>query len=172
MNFFSLLHEDINANKGNFKGLFIVIFFRVSQLFSFKKYSIKWWFGLPILILYRLISDYIMSIELKPNTVIGAGLRIEHGFALVVNKNTIVGSNALFRHSITIGCKKMPDGSEGMSPIIGNNVEIGANTVIIGGVKIGDNVKIGAGSVVIKDIPNNAIVVGNPARVIKYINDK
>ena len=46
-----------------------------------------------------------------------------------------------------------------------------ANSVIIGGIKIGDNAIIGAGSVVISDIPANAIVVGNPARIIKYLDN-
>jgi len=49
-------------------------------------------------------------------------------------------------------------------------VNIGANVCIIGGITIRNNVTIGAGSVVIKDVPDNAVVVGNPARVIRYIN--
>lgn len=61
-----------------------------------------------------------------------------------------------------IGCK------EWLLPTIGDNVSLGANVVIIGGVHIGNNVTIGAGSVVVKDVPDNAVVVGNPGRVIKY----
>ena len=108
-----------------------------------------------------------MGIELKPNTIIGKGLRIEHGFSLVVNKNTIIGDNVLLRHSTTIGCKRLQDGTEGPSPVIGNNVEVGAHVAIIGDITIGDNVKIGAGTIVIKSIPSNVIVVGNPARIIR-----
>ncbi|WP_440896760.1 DapH/DapD/GlmU-related protein [Amphibacillus sp. Q70] len=55
---------------------------------------------------------------------------------------------------------------------IGNNVWIGANSVILPGVKIGDNTVIGAGSVVTKDIPANVVAVGNPCRVIREINDR
>lgn len=51
--------------------------------------------------------------------------------------------------------------------IIGNNVFVGANSIILPGVKIGDNVVIGAGSVVAKNIPSNSIAVGNPCKVIK-----
>jgi len=51
--------------------------------------------------------------------------------------------------------------------IIGNNVFIGSNSVVLPGVKIGDNVVIGAGSIVVKDIPSNSIAVGNPCKVIK-----
>lgn len=53
-------------------------------------------------------------------------------------------------------------------PTIGDDVSVGANVLIIGKVKIGNNVTIGAGAVVVKDIPDNAIVVGNPGHVIKY----
>jgi maltose O-acetyltransferase len=52
---------------------------------------------------------------------------------------------------------------------IGDNVWIGGNTTILPGVTIGSNVTIGAGSVVVKDIPDNCVAVGNPARVIKEI---
>lgn len=50
-----------------------------------------------------------------------------------------------------------------------DNVSLGANVVIVGGVKNGNNVTIGAGSIVVKDIPDNSVAVGNPAKVIKQI---
>ena len=64
----------------------------------------------------------------------------------------------------------LKDGSDSKSPIIGNNVEIGSNACIIGDIKIGNNTKIGAGTIVIKDVPDNCIVVGNPARIIPNEN--
>ena len=54
-----------------------------------------------------------------------------------------------------------------MRPWLGNNVKVGANVVVIGDVHVGNNVYIGAGAVVTKDIPDNCVVVGNPARIIK-----
>ena len=57
-------------------------------------------------------------------------------------------------------------------PTIGNNVYIAANSTVIGGIEIGDNVIIGAGYVVTKDVPSNSVVVGNPARVIRSIEEK
>lgn len=57
-----------------------------------------------------------------------------------------------------------------LRPKIGNNVNLGCNVTIIGDVTIGNNVTVGAGAVVVKDIPNNAIVVGNPSRIIGYNN--
>lgn len=56
-------------------------------------------------------------------------------------------------------------------PVIGDNVYIAANATVIGDVHIGNNVIIGAGSVVVKDIPDNSVVVGNPARIIRMINE-
>lgn len=57
-------------------------------------------------------------------------------------------------------------------PIIGDNVSLGATVTIIGNVKIGNNVTIGAGSVVVKDVPDNCVVAGNPAKIIRYINQE
>ena len=70
----------------------------------------------------------------------------------------------MLRNSVTIGHKKLADGSLSACPRIGNNVDIGANACIIGNVQIGDNVVIGAGAVVVKDVPSDCVVVGNPAK--------
>ncbi|WP_157154241.1 sugar O-acetyltransferase [Brachyspira murdochii] len=55
---------------------------------------------------------------------------------------------------------------------VGDNVWIGANTVVVGGVKIGNGAVIGAGSVVVKDIPDNVLAFGNPCRVIREITEE
>lgn len=71
-----------------------------------------------------------------------------------------MGKNIEIQHSVTIG-----ENSRGV-PKIGNDVFIGARTVIIGDIKIGNNVKIGASSVVVNDVPDNCTVVGVPAKVV------
>lgn len=58
----------------------------------------------------------------------------------------------------------------GGKPTIGNNVTIYAGAVVVGGVSVGDNVVIGANAVVVKDVPSNVVVVGVPAKIIKYNN--
>lgn len=100
------------------------------------------------------------------SSIIQGGLVAFHPFATVINAKSI-GKNFIFRNSLTIG-NKNNDNSQ--LPVIGDNVEVGANVVIIGPIKIGDNVIIGAGSVVVKSIPSNCVIAGNPARIIKQLN--
>ncbi|WP_083714669.1 serine acetyltransferase [Bacteroides bouchesdurhonensis] len=96
---------------------------------------------------------------------VGGGVFCIHPTSTYLNANKI-GINFSCRQNTTIGNKLDTRPSE--RPFIGDNVTIGANVVIIGNITIGNNVTIGAGSVVVKDVPSNAIVVGNPARIIKY----
>ncbi len=86
-----------------------------------------------------------------------------HPYSTVLNAESI-GTGFSCAHCTTLGW-----GKEG-KPIIGDNVVLGAAVTIIGGIRIGNNVTIGAGSVVVKDIPDNSIAVGNPAKVIKTID--
>lgn len=102
------------------------------------------------------------SLIIPFSTKIGGGLQMAHAYATVLNAESI-GDNFSFIHCTTIGKK----GDK--RPVIGNNVTLGANVVIIGDVKIGNNVVIGAGSVVVKDIPDNSVAIGNPAKVIKTL---
>lgn len=122
--------------------------------------------GIPYLMLYRVIIEWILCIELPWNTQIGPGLRLFHGMGLVVNDRTVIGRNVVLRHTTTIGVKEtLPFGTQA-APIIGDNVDIGAHVIILGPITVGNGACIGAGSVVVKDVPAGATVVGNPARVI------
>lgn len=95
----------------------------------------------------------------------GGGIYFEHAVATHIAARH-VGKGCIFRHLTTLGVKSKNRHSE--RPWIGNNVDFGVNVTCIGNVHVGDNAIIAAGSVVVKDVPANAIVAGNPAKVIKY----
>lgn len=97
---------------------------------------------------------------------IGEGGYFPHSYSTIINAKS-VGKNFICRQCTTIGNKI--DGHNDLVPTIGDNVTLGANVVIIGNVSVGNNVIIGAGSVVVHDVPDNSVVVGNPARVIRTL---
>lgn len=164
MNIVTYLLQDWRANRGNPKGKLVMLMFRLVQYVN--QYTILKIIFIPYLIWYRFFVEWCLCIELPRKLIIGKGLILYHGQALVVNFKTIIGDNCVLRNSVTIGHKKLADGTMSAAPRIGNNVDIGANVCIIGDITIGDNVVIGAGSVVVKNVPSNCVVVGNPARVI------
>lgn len=96
---------------------------------------------------------------------IGGGCIFFHPYATNLNANSI-GKNFSCAHCTTLGWGK------GGHPTIGDNVVLGATVTIIGNVHIGNNVIVGAGSVVVKDVPDNCVVAGNPARIIRYLDKK
>ncbi|WP_426585157.1 serine O-acetyltransferase [Mucilaginibacter sp. R-33] len=156
--------KEIKLLNGNSKGIFFLLFFRTSAFFT-RNLPLKI-VGLPVRLLYRIIIQWIMGIDVFDFTKIGSGFNVYHGQGLVINGAVIIGDNVIARHNTTIGNAKVNGGS----PVIGNNVQIGANAVIIGEITVGDHAIVAAGSVVVKDVPAFAVVAGNPAKVIKYLN--
>jgi putative colanic acid biosynthesis acetyltransferase WcaB len=148
-----------------FKSKLIILCYRVGAYLKYKPKIIRI-LSLPYFVLYKLMTEFFLSLELPLNTQIGPGLTIYHGFGIVINGGTTIGKNCVLRQGVTIGNKLMSDGTESCCPIIGNNVEVGANAIIIGDIIIGDNVKIGAGTVVTKSVNENSVVVSNQMRLI------
>jgi putative colanic acid biosynthesis acetyltransferase WcaB len=164
-----VLSQDLVANQaGSIKSRLVLILFRFVQGCAALPGGLSI-LKLPARLIYQLIVEWFLGIEIPWNTEVGPGLRLLHGVALVVNAETVIGKNCTLRHCTTIGNKILADGTPSGSPRIGNNVEVGSNVVILGPVTIGDGVVIGAGAVVIKDIPPYSVVAGNPARIIRTI---
>jgi putative colanic acid biosynthesis acetyltransferase WcaB len=158
------LFQDWQSNRKNFKGQLVLFLFRLASLIN-RSMIAKVVFILYLLF-YRYAVEWCWCIELPRKLKVGKGLTLFHGQALIINQGVVIGENCTLRNSTTIGHKKLADGSFSKCPRIGNNVDIGANVVIIGDIEIGDNVIIGAGSVVTKSFPPNCTIVGNPAKVL------
>ncbi|MBX2978424.1 MAG: serine acetyltransferase [Flavobacteriales bacterium] len=158
------IFQDWRANAGNPKGRLVLLHFRLAHLL--RQSPITFLLFIWYFLLYRILVEWFLGIELPWKTRIGPGFRVDHGQALVVNDGTVFGADCCVRNSTTIGNKQLKDGTYSRAPRFGDRVNIGANAVVIGPITIGNDVMIGAGAVVIKDVPSNSIVVGNPGRVI------
>lgn len=112
--------------------------------------------------LHHLIHRFGISIDV--GTSIGDGFYIGHFGGIVVNGASKIGKNVNISHGVTIG--QTNRGQYKGVPTIGNNVYVGPGAKIIGGISVGNNVAIGANAVVTRDIPDNSVAVGIPARVI------
>ena len=105
------------------------------------------------------------GIEIHPGAQIGKGLFIDHGSGVIIGETTIIGDNCTLYQGVTLGGTGKEQGKR--HPTLGNNVMVSAGAKVLGSFKVGDNSKIGAGAVVIKEVPDNATVVGVPGRVVR-----
>ena len=160
-----LIKEDVESYK-NKRNLFLPFVLALLYLLENDIYFRKM-FYFRIGNLSYLIKWYIPGAKtFYPSGKIGGGIYLPHPYATILNAKEI-GENFTCRQCTTIGNKY--DGRNDLCPTIGNNVTLGANVCIIGDIHIGDNVIVGCGSVVIKDVPDNCIIAGNPAKIIKSL---
>lgn len=136
-------------------GFRYVYFFRKTSFAN--KFTKIFWMICLRLCMYR------TSIQIPYTTKIGRGFRIIHFGTIVINPLTIIGDNFNISQGVLIGNSS---GKNAGTPIIGNNVCINANAIVIGGVRIGNNVLIAPGAFVNFDVPDNSIVIGNPGKII------
>ena len=141
-----------------YQGFHVLLFYRIAHFF----YKRKCFF------IARLISQFarfLTGIEIHPGAKIGRRLFMDHGMGIVIGETATVGDDCTIYHGVTLGGtgkerkKRHPD--------IGNHVMVGCGTKILGPIKIGDNVKIGANSVILKDVPGNVTIVGVPGKIVK-----
>jgi len=154
--------QDWEANAGNWKSRSAMLMYRAAQTIRRQDPPLRW-LGTPIMAFYVVYVEWALGIELNLKSKIGPGLRLYHGMGLVVHEAAVLGSNCALRHCTTIGMRNGPADC----PSIGNNVDIGSNSVLLGAITIGDNAIIGAGSVVLHDVAPGDVVAGNPARSIR-----
>ena len=154
---------------------------RVFKYFFFNaSFRITFWFrigtylqtksGLLYKLLYGVVflihkhNQYLTGIQLPLGTKVDKGLSFSHFSCIIINHGSRIGENSTIQ-GVTIGSVRGPKGGV---PTIGNNVVLSSGSKVIGNVRIGDNVMIGAGAVVVNDIPDDAVAVGIPAKVISY----
>ncbi len=126
----------------------------------------------------RIISQtirFFTGIEIHPGAKIGKNLFIDHGMGVVVGETSEIGDNVTIYHNVTLGGSSPSIDSERQRhekrhPTIGNDVVIGSGAQIIGPINVGNNARIAANAVVVKDVPENATMVGIPARAVKLEN--
>jgi serine O-acetyltransferase len=125
----------------------------------------------PAGILYRILLNkykYKYGFQIPAGTKIGKGLFIGHFGTIVVNSKAVIGEHCNLSHGITIG--QANRGKLMGVPVIGDYVWIGTGAVIVGKITIGSNVLIAPNAYVNFDVPDNAIVIGNPAKIIEKEN--
>jgi serine O-acetyltransferase len=157
------IRYDLYSRSENKLKRFIIIGDLSARLFYDKYFRTLFYFRLNnfpskiLRVFYPKERYFIIDIH----TVLGKGVQLAHPYSTILNAEHI-GENLYVNHLVTVGEK------HGRKPRIGNNVQLHANCIVIGGIEIGDNAIIGAGSVVVKNVPENAIVVGNPGKIIGY----
>lgn len=109
----------------------------------------------------------VTTVHFDRRVTIGNNLHLIHPICIVIHPKTVIGDDVGIMHEVTLGSR-----GAYAAPIIGNNVFIGTGAKILGPVTIGDNVDIGANSVVLEDVPPNSLVVGIPGRIIENYNRK
>ena len=128
---------------------------------SHKLYKMK----IPVLPrLFRFLIFLLYNSDIPSSVTIGKGTLFGHsGIGVVIHQDAIIGENCVIGQGITIGGRSRNP----QVPVIGNKVYIAAGARVLGPIKIGNNVIVAPNAVVIKDVADNTIVGGIPAKILK-----
>ena len=151
-----------------YPGVKAVFFHRLAHFFSVAKFDL----------IARIISQFsrfLTGIEIHPGAKIGKNLFIDHGMGVVIGETSEIGDNVTIYHAVTLGGSSPSIDSERQRhekrhPTIGDDVVIGSGAQIIGPVIVGKHARIAANAVVVKDVPENATMVGIPAKAVRLEN--
>ena len=145
-----------------YPGVKAIFLYRLSNFFSKAKFHL----------IARMISQFsrfLTGIEIHPRAKIGKNLFIDHGMGVVIGETSEIGDNVTIYHNVTLGGIAPSINSNNQRqvkrhPTLGDCVVVGSGAQILGPVMIGVNAKVGANAVVTKDVPENAVMVGIPAK--------
>ena len=145
-----------------YPGAKAVFFHRIANFFAIAKFNL----------VARIISQFsrfLTGIEIHPNAKIGKNLFIDHGMGVVIGETSEIGNNVTIYHMVTLGGISPSINSDDQRntkrhPTLMDNVVVGSGAQILGPVVIGKNAKIGANAVVTKDVEENSVMVGIPAK--------
>lgn len=155
------INKDLKAYSTFYKVNGSILFLLLHFLFYHRSYRTYFYYRIgDISKMFSWIAPGIENLSISRGTELGTGILFFHAYSTIVNAQ-YVGNNCRILQNITIG--EWND----KKPIIGNNVYICPNAIITGDITIGDNCIIGPGAVVFKSIPENCVVVGNPAYILK-----
>ena len=168
--------EDIRAYKRNDPAArsALEIFFLYNGFHATLHYRIAHWLHIHGLkFLARLVSQgskFFTGIEIHPGATIGRRLVIDHSTGIVIGETAIIGDDCLLYQGVTLGGTGKDVGKR--HPTLGNNVMVGCGAKLLGPFTVGDNARIAANSVVLRDVPQDATVVGVPGRVVRLRGEK
>ena len=145
-----------------YPGVKAVFFHQIANFFCVAKFDL----------IARMISQFsrfLTGIEIHPKAKIGKNLFIDHGMGVVIGETSEIGDNVTIYHMVTLGGISPSIDSDNQRdvkrhPTLKDNVVVGSGAQVLGPVVIGKNAKIGANAVVTKDVPENAVMVGIPAK--------
>ena len=145
-----------------YPGAKAVFFHRIANFFAIAKFNL----------IARIISQFsrfLTGIEIHPNAKIGKNLFIDHGMGVVIGETSEIGDNVTIYHMVTLGGISPSINSDDQRntkrhPTLMDNVVVGSGAQILGPVIIGKNAKVGANAVITKNVPDNAVMIGIPAR--------
>ena len=145
-----------------YPGAKAVFFHRIANFFAIAKFNL----------IARIISQFsrfLTGIEIHPNAKIGKNLFIDHGMGVVIGETSDIGDNVTIYHMVTLGGISPSINSDDQRntkrhPTLMENVVVGSGAQILGPVVVGKNAKIGANAVVTKNVDENSVMVGIPAK--------
>lgn len=103
--------------------------------------------------------------DIHPAATIGRRFVVDHGIGVVIGGTAVIGDDCLMYQGATLGMTGKHGGKR--HPTLGNDVMVGAGSIVLGAITVGDGARVGAGSVVVRDVPANVTVAGNPAHVVR-----